>query len=219
MAKVARGVAREDPRIRKAQILDIAIGIIGQRGYYGFTIQDLAEHCGLSNAGLLYHFGSKDQLLVALLQRLEDLEVEVMAPRVDAARRAIESGGPAIDAVMEVFTTILARAAQRPELGRLQTILQAESLYPDHPAHAAIHQREELVLALFAMLAAPFVGAPHIAARRLLAMMDGLTQQWLRAGQSFDLVGEWDAVVRLFLSDGKGRIDQRAATGPQAVAE
>jgi AcrR family transcriptional regulator len=54
------------PGARRAA--DQAIRIIGQRGYAGFGIQELAQRCQLTNAGLLYHFGSKDRLLIALLE-------------------------------------------------------------------------------------------------------------------------------------------------------
>ena len=58
---------REDPKVRRSQIVDEAIRIIGEYGYYGFTVQALAERCQLSNAGLLHYFGNKDDLLLALL--------------------------------------------------------------------------------------------------------------------------------------------------------
>jgi len=51
-----------NPEVRREQILEEAISILGRLGYHGFTIHELAERCGLSNAGLLYHFPSKDQL-------------------------------------------------------------------------------------------------------------------------------------------------------------
>src|SRR5262245_32077515 len=53
---------------RRAQILDVAITLIGKCGYYGVGLQELAHHCGLTKPGLLHHFGSKDQLLLALLE-------------------------------------------------------------------------------------------------------------------------------------------------------
>lgn len=53
---------------RRLAILDEAIQIIGEQGYRGSSINDLAKRCGLTTAGLLHHFGSKDGLLIALLE-------------------------------------------------------------------------------------------------------------------------------------------------------
>src|ERR1700741_2401727 len=54
--------------LRRKQFLAEAARIIGERGYFGFGLQELAERCRVTKAGLLHHFGSKDQLLVELLQ-------------------------------------------------------------------------------------------------------------------------------------------------------
>src|ERR1700741_3608955 len=59
---------RMDPELRRQQILDEAIRLIGQLGYQGFTVQELALRCSLTKGGLLHYFGSKEQLLVAILE-------------------------------------------------------------------------------------------------------------------------------------------------------
>ena len=195
MPRPARPRQREAPEARREQIIDEAIRIVGERGYYGFTVQDLAQRCGLSNAGLLYHFGTKEQLLIEMLETFERRETEVMAPLAARATAEAEAGEGSTIALLDLMRTMVARAATQPEMGRLYMALQSETLDPSHPAHAAFRTREATTLALFAKLAKPFADDPDSAARRLLALMDGLAQQWVRSGQAFDLAAEWDRAV------------------------
>lgn len=178
---------RDDPAVRRTQILDQAIRVIGERGYFGFTVQDLAKACGLSNAGLLHHFPSKEQLFLAVLQKLEAGEAEFMEPLVAAAQQQAHLGG-AVSAMREVVRTIVARSIAQPQLLRFFAALQVESLNPLHPAHDWWRRRERVTTELFAKLLSAHVEEPASAGRQLLAMMDGLCLRWLWADQAFDLL-------------------------------
>jgi AcrR family transcriptional regulator len=215
MAKTARKRVREDAEERREHILDAAIRIIGQRGYYGFTVQELAQQCGLSNAGLLYHFGSKDELLVALVNRLERSEAEIMAPLVALAAQAAGRGGTSGEALWNLLHTMMARGSVHAELGRLYTVLLAESLDKAHPAYESFRARETTVLDLFTKLAAPYVPEPRATARQLLALMEGLAAQWLRADQAFDLLAEWDRAIAVLLPVALGSGAKQAAEHPE----
>lgn len=199
MAREARGRSREDQDARREQIIDEAIRIVGERGFYGFTVQDLAQRCGVSNAGLLYHFKTKDQLLVCMLQEFETRETAAIAPLVDLAGQTLGSSKKSAAAVQDLLRTMVARASTHPEMGRLYMVLQSETLDPAHPAYESFRAREAKTLELFAKVAAPFSEDPPTAARQLLALMDGLSQQWVRSSQGFDLVAEWDRAVATVL--------------------
>src|SRR5262245_17520418 len=105
---------REDPELRRAKILDEGIRVIGERGYYGFTVQEMAQRCGLSNGGLLHYFPSKDHLLLAVLAEIQAREAEVLAPLVEAAARA-PHGEDAKAAVRQLLVSVLARASAKPQ--------------------------------------------------------------------------------------------------------
>ncbi len=81
---------------RRRQILDEAVLVIGRHGYYGFSIQDLADRCGLTVAGVLHHFRTKVGLLVALLEDRDRRDVEVAAEAagvvVGAGRATLGAG-------------------------------------------------------------------------------------------------------------------------------
>jgi len=183
---------REAVDVRRKQIFDEAITLIGQKGYAGFTVQELARRCGLTNGGLLYHFGTKDQILIALLQerdRRDALNVRLVGPvRQDTDQIDLKTA-------LGLLRAIVARNSAQPGLVRLYVVLQADALDPDHPAHSYFQAREAAALEAIAKMFEAHTAQPHSVARRLLALMGGLEQQWLRANQAFDLVEEWDRAV------------------------
>lgn len=181
---------KQDPEVRRAQILDEAITLIGARGYHAFVLQDLAKRCGLTNGGLLYHFPSKERLLLAVLEERDRRLTE----------KVIDDYGASLwDAplrlVLLALRDMLKMVEAEPALARLYVVLQTEALDRTHPAHDYFVAREVTTLEGFAALVATHVGDPPSVARQLHALMDGLTLQWLRAEQNFDLVAAWDRIV------------------------
>lgn len=53
----------------RATILDAGFRIVSKDGLEGLTIGTLAEATGLSKSGLFAHFGSREELLIAVLER------------------------------------------------------------------------------------------------------------------------------------------------------
>src|SRR5919107_1273183 len=60
---------------RRAEILEAAMSVFGERGYANGSLQDIADRVGMTHAGVLHHFGSKEQLLIALLEYRDDADV------------------------------------------------------------------------------------------------------------------------------------------------
>ena len=48
---------------RRKAILETTVSFISQFGFWGFTIRDVAQAQNITEAGLLYYFKSKEQLL------------------------------------------------------------------------------------------------------------------------------------------------------------
>lgn len=196
-----RSRIRENPVVRRAQILDQALRIVGELGYYGFTIHALAERCGISNAGLLYYFGSKDKLLLALLDELERRIELRLTPLVALASRDAQSSKDAHAATAALLHAMAEHFTEDVPLTRFVAALQLESIHETHPAHDWFGDRERESIALFTRLASPWVEDDISAGRQLYALMHGIGQQWLRAGQSFDLLAQWDKAFRAILPE------------------
>ena len=173
---------------RRAAIIDEAIHIIGEQGYRGFSINTLAKRCGLTTAGLLHHFGSKEGLLIALLEERDRRNQRAISGRL-ALRR-----GQALtrEQVLMSLHAIVRQDASEPHLVRLYAMLRAEALARDHPARQYFLDREQSTRAIFAEIVASHVTDAAATARQLTATMHGLESQWLREDCGFDLVAEWD---------------------------
>ena len=195
---IERTRRRMDPELRRGQILEAAIGLIGQLGYHGFTVQKLAQACALTNGGLLHYFGSKELLLVAILEERDRREAAIIP-----AELALEPAGSGAaysrTQALRIFHAIVTRSVAQPELLRLLSVLQSEALNRDHPAHDYFLRREAMVLAEFANLLAGLAEDPRGSARGVLALVGGLEQQWLRADHGFDLVAACDQAIALLL--------------------
>ncbi len=57
-----------DPDLTRKQILDAADSLFGELGFDVTTTRDIAQRSGVNKALIHYHFGSKDELLEALLE-------------------------------------------------------------------------------------------------------------------------------------------------------
>jgi AcrR family transcriptional regulator len=66
-------LTREQKRAANRQrLLDAALEVFSERGYYGATIEEIVEESGLSNGALYYNFRNKEDLFLALFdQRIE----------------------------------------------------------------------------------------------------------------------------------------------------
>ncbi|HSI19305.1 MAG TPA: helix-turn-helix domain-containing protein [Sphingomonas sp.] len=201
---------RDDVRAeRRAAILEQATAIVGEHGYNGFGIQELAQRCGLTKAGLLHHFPSKEQLLIAVL-RERDRQDEIAVAAFPGVVEPGHGGDPAaLSTILTSLRAIVSRNATRPEFVRLYAMLRAEALHPDHPAHAWFCNREAATLEMFTQMVARHVDRPRSVARQVIALMSGLELQWLRDGQRFDLVAEWDLGIAALLPLPSARNAQR----------
>lgn len=55
---------------RKIEILEAASKVVVERGIFNLTFDAVAKEAGLSKGGLLYHYGSKEVLVEAMVEHL-----------------------------------------------------------------------------------------------------------------------------------------------------
>ncbi|WP_250008624.1 TetR/AcrR family transcriptional regulator [Actinoplanes sp. M2I2] len=183
---------RERPRLpaaeRRRQIVEVTTRLIAERGFWGLSMQDVADGCGLTVPGLLHHVGSKDGLLLAVLDHRDREDMRSVGEQAPGTLR-------------ETCAALVRRNAAQPEIVRLFAVLEAESLTPDHPAHDYFDARQRKTVEMLSELATDETGDALTLARQIVALMDGLQLQWLRYPESVDLVAEWEyASARLFVT-------------------
>lgn len=193
---------RKDVDSRRGLIVTETIRIIGERGYRGFSLQELAARCDMTGAGLLYHFGSKEQLLKSVMTEIEKEETRRMAPFAERAAAQIGRGDASIKAVRTLLRAMLEAVSGSADLCRLYVVLLSESLDDANPARAMLIERDNKTIALLAQIVGAVSPQPKVVARQIVAMMDGLLQQWLRNVHAFDLLREWELALEALLPDG-----------------
>jgi AcrR family transcriptional regulator len=173
-------------RARREEIVSAALELFAARGYRGTTIAQVAERVGITDAGLLHHFPSKEHLLLAVLAHREERDLElVRSARADSATP--------VDAMIELCR----RNAANPHIVQLFTVIAAESLDDGHPGHDAFvaryrDRRRGTARALARAQADGQLAADtdvEKLAAQILAMYDGLQLQWLRDPDQVDMVG------------------------------
>ena len=74
---VNSGMSSDRPKVRR--ILERAAKLIFQKGFDGTSMQDIADACGLTKAGLYHYVESKEALLIAImLYGMELFEEQVL---------------------------------------------------------------------------------------------------------------------------------------------
>ena len=79
-----------NPDDSRERILQAAAELFAQRGYAGVGVDEVASRSGIAKTALYYHFGNKDGLLVAVLER-------TAAAWIDGIRQASSAGAEPFD--------------------------------------------------------------------------------------------------------------------------
>ena len=173
LADVERGYA--PGRSRRDALISAAIRLFTRQGYYGTSLAEITAEADAPAAAVVHHFGTKDQLLAAVLHRRD-----VTGPGL-----ATEHREP-----LEVLRGALATARaseDEPHLVELYAVLSCEATAPAHPAHSYFAHRYDVLRRLFTRVFAELADAGQLAPGRdpaheavwLIALWDGLQLQWL----------------------------------------
>ncbi len=179
-------------RERRGLILDGATALFAEEGYGDTSLRDIAERVGVSKSTLLHHYGSKEELLSAVLSHRD---------RLIESRDSYTPADRAADELRALSRGASENAAKAPGLIEVYAVLSCEAVPADHPAHAYFEERFRGVVDHFAALfrAAqedgdlPAHRDPEFEAVWLTALWDGLQYQWLYDRDAVDVAAHLDA--------------------------
>jgi AcrR family transcriptional regulator len=183
----AKGIAKRE------EILTAALDVIARNGYRRTSVRELADAVGLSQAGLLHYFASKEELFQEILRKRD----EVDATAFEGLR----------ETPIEGFFAVIRHNSEVPGLVQLYAQVSTEAGDPEHPAHEFFVQRYEQFRAMFSELIGAEQAAgridPGLDAERIanlfLAAADGLQTQWM-LDPSIDMADHvaylWQLVTR-----------------------
>lgn len=178
-------------RKKRQEILEAALEVVAEKGFRSAFNQDIAQRVSLTQAGLMHHFSSREELYMEVLKArdVHDRE-QFWEPRHDFAS----------------YLAVIEHNTRVPGLVQLYIEFSAEASIGHHPAHGYFSERyawaRELLSEAIRNAQAAGDFGPHIdvdnAARTLIAASDGLQQQWL-LDPSIDMVSLlsdlWDALA------------------------
>lgn len=157
---------------RKQRILAVAQRLLTRNGWRNTTLAQIAGEAGVTPAGLLHHFESKEQLLHAVLDA-RDLDDDSHADRT----------GDLLDQIAQVAD----RFHRAPELVGTFTVLLVESILPDAPLHDRMLTRYRDAIDIVAELIRRGQADgryrtdidPAVKAVEILAFVHGMETTWL----------------------------------------
>lgn len=160
---------------RRTTILRAATSLMAETGCRGTTVAAVAERAGLTDAGVLYHFKTKRELLLAVLEQF-DREVEQSLQSRDGSGIELLQGTRDWGVGME----------QVPEMQSLLIVLTAEHLHTPGAARDYIRRRYVRLLDGFRTAFADAAEAgdlradldPDQEASAFIAHLDGIRFQW-----------------------------------------
>ena len=168
---------------RRQAVLEAALSVFGARGYNKGALAEVAEQAGMTHAGVLHHFGTKERLLIAVLQYRDGEEAAGVPGRA-------QTDGPAF--LGHLLDTVVENTS-RPGVVQTYSVLSAESVTEGHPAQSYFRGRfaglRDKIANVFAEVCGRDANEPEVrdAAATLVAAMDGLQVQWLLDQQSVDM--------------------------------
>jgi AcrR family transcriptional regulator len=184
-----------DSAVRREEILATATEIFSAEGYRGTSMSSVARACGISQTGLVHYFPTKDDLLQAVLDRRDELDVAALASTGDQEPRGWDA--------LEVLTELVRHNQGQPGIVRLFTTMAGEAVDPHHPANAWLRRHHGVTAETLRKALAEAAedgrlveGAPvESIIRCLTAAMDGLQIQWLSDPAYRDMASDFQVTV------------------------
>jgi AcrR family transcriptional regulator len=172
---------RSKPNIRgekaRNKILSEAARHFSEFGFRGASAAAIAHDAGISEPGLLHHFGSKKGLLMALIERRYSLDQ--LKLHADEKLEGLS--------LLSLLTALVRENLKQREAVKLAMVMLGESTSTHHPSHEYFRRRyvdarEVLIKHLTHAQKNGSLRAgvdTEALSAILLAVMDGLQLQWL----------------------------------------
>lgn len=205
-----RPIGRPGGPERRTAILEAAVRIYGERGFRGTGLHAIAAEVGISHTGVLHHFGTKENLLRALVQyRLERQAADYVVFSI--------GGRAGIAMVPRIAERLLDDSAME----RLFTVLIAENLMPGDPLHEHFVMLQRAGREQVATMIRVGIDRgefrndiePETIATEIIAFLIGMQTQWLLDPDKVKLVRTFEQYIAGLLDRLSPRATETSATG------
>jgi AcrR family transcriptional regulator len=158
--------------VSRERILEAATELFSQRGYAGAGVDELAARSAIAKTAIYYHFGNKEGLLAAVLER-------AATAWIDGIREASRQAGGPVERLDRALLGMRAMLEEKPWILKLLQILALE-VAEDKPEIRATLQsilrraRDAFVSGMHEALGTEVPGA-EVVAGLILAFLDGIS--------------------------------------------
>lgn len=195
------------PRVAVDDILDVAVELFGARGIRGTSIAAIAKRFGLTDAGVLHYFPTKQKLIGAALDRAAQRQVSQLVALVQPggleAIRALGEWGAIVES--------------DPGLAAFSIILSTEGLLENSVVRDWEQRRYESIHGLGVSLVREGIARgeirpdadPELESSAMIAFLDGIRLQWFYTDKSLPLAltvrRHFDQIVERLAVEGPSR--------------
>ena len=163
----------------RERVLDVAERLFADSGFVSTSLRDITNEAGVNLAAVNYHFGSKDALLVAILERRIRPVNNRRIALLDDLESRTANGGPTLVEIVTAFVSppfqsAIREGARRPEI--LKLVGQLHSLASPDARKLFIRQFDEVRIRFTASFqrALPDID-PEEVGRRVMYIVGAMT--------------------------------------------
>lgn len=162
-----------EPNGRKSEarekLLVAASTLFFQRGFHAVGVDTIVEQSGVTKMTMYKHFPSKDHLIVAILERSDELYWTWFESTIHGIEKPE-------DQLLALVRAVESRRAQSPEsVFCLYQAVAVEFPFPEHMAHQkAVRHKQSIVDRLETMCREASLSEPRQLALQLFVMLEGM---------------------------------------------
>ena len=104
-----------DREARRAELVSAAASVFTQRGVANTAVSDIVKEAGVAQGTFYLYFDSKDDAILAVVERMADAMTEATAARTEAPSSAVDK--------LLALRNVLAEAGSEPEAAELVDLM------------------------------------------------------------------------------------------------
>jgi len=188
--------ANQSPKRR--QILDAAVKVFAQNGFYNSKVLDIAKEAGVANGTVYLYFPSKDDILISIFEEqmgelidYMEREIQKESGSLNKLRKLVSMQMHLIETNSELTELLLVELRQSKKFLRSNAtdmmskyIDMISDILKEGIAEGAIDENIDVAI----------VGT------MLFSAVEGLATRWILEGASYSLDKAADTVIKVFLN-------------------
>lgn len=192
-------IEKKSTRIRKEEIVQAALEVIGEKGVRALTITALANSAGMSEANIYRHFSGKDEIFSALADYIGSEVMGKAATVAGGSRKPLEK-------LETIFFSHITIIAEHPGIPRFVFSDDVHLTYRDLSEALAL-RIGRYVETIAGIIAAGIAEgelktglSPHETALTLLGMIQFTALRWTISNASFEIRPEAEKLWQNFVN-------------------